>query len=178
MPIHILAAASAATPFWQSSAGGIILGGGITLVTTTILQLFAERRTARREAQAAEGAAKARRVALQIDTITELQEELEAIAAFIGNALASTAIDRIRTKNSDYMPSLISFGRVGLLATRLEDDSLKVRIREWLRATRAYANEPGARSGDAKGIELRDLRITIVDDLGTLLKKFHQAYDE
>lgn len=175
VPIHILASAAPATPFWQSSAGGIILGGGITIISTVILQLFAERRTARREAESAVGAAKATRIGLQIETITELQEEIEAIAAFIGNALAATTIDRIRIKTTEYMPGLISLGRAGLLCTRLEDDALKLRIRAWLRATREYANTASARSVDAKGIELRETRIAIVDELGTLLKNYHQA---
>lgn len=172
---HVLAAAATAVaPFWQSSAGGIILGGGITLATTITIQLFTERRTARREAHASEAAKRARRITFQIDTITELQEEIEAIAAFIGNALASTMLDKLRTKTNEYMPGLVSFGRVGLLCTRLEDEALRTRIRTWLRETREYANTPGVKPGDAKGVDLRDQRIEIVDALGTILQHFHQ----
>jgi hypothetical protein len=172
-PVSIVPAA-VAVPFWQSATGGILIGGGVTLVTTIAVQQFSEWRTARREARAAASRAEALRVAFQVETVTQLQEELETVSAFIGNALSAGRIDRLRYRPTDFLPSQISFGRVGMLCSRLDDPALKTRIRDWLRGVREMASTvPEPTVNDAVMLRIRKERVEIIDELGALLQRYH-----
>jgi len=161
---------------WINSAlAGVVAGGALTYGSTVLTN----RSTAQRDDRKAQAEARARRqeewAAFQIQTIADLQEQLDAISPVLGVDTNERELEGVLKAMSSAggMPAhLVAYSRAMMLCSRLEDMDLAARIRVWLGQARAAI---AGTLGDEFG-RLRDERLALQDDLGLALKKYHDTY--
>ena len=161
--------------FWNDPLTGVVLGGAITLAGTFGTQVYTERRAVWRETRAAQAKAAADWAVLQVQTIADLQEQIEEVTRVIGIVVADQTAPK-RAKLTAF-PDMTAYGRVVMLSSRLDDAELAADVRHWLRDTREWL----VANGDRKVVEgrefspLRDRKVSLQDRLGTLLLKYHRS---
>lgn len=144
--------------FWDSTLFGVVIGGMIASGT----QLLVDLRAGRRETRAARATADEQWRALQIATIVDLQEQLEATAVTITAAVVQGS----RDANAVLTPH----GRVLMLTARLEDARLAADIRTWQQDMRnASATDTDGQAWGALG----ERRGALQDRLGEAIKQYH-----
>ena len=161
---------------WINSAlAGVVAGGALTYGSTVLTN----RSTAQRDDRKAEAEARAKRqeewAAFQIQTIADLQEQLDAISPVLGAGTNERELEGIlkAMSSADGMPAhLVAYSRAMMLCSRLEDMDLAAQIRAWLSKTRAAI----AGTLGNEFARLRDERLALHDDLGRALKKYHDTY--
>ena len=142
---------------------------------TYVAQWTTERRVNRRaDAKAKADALGQQRAAwrvFQVESIADLQEQLEAIAAMIGVELSERP-SRLakREPKSESRAALTPFGRAAMLTYRLGDETLAADVRLWLRNTREAMNPS---TGQADFDALRDRRAGLQERLGVALRAYH-----
>jgi hypothetical protein len=161
---------------WFNSALTGVLAGGLLTFGTTMLT---NRSTAQRDDRKAQAAASARRredwAAFQIQTIADLQEQLDAISPVLGvstNDRELRGVLKAMAPGSQMPAHLVAYSRAMMLCSRLEHANLAARIRTWLNDTRTAI----AGTLDDEFERLRDERLAIQADLGLSIKKYHDSY--
>jgi hypothetical protein len=107
--------------------------------------------------------------AFQIQTIADLQEQLDAISPVLGvdtNERELAGVLKAMSSAGGMPAHLVAHSRAMMLCSRLEDMDLAAQIRMWLSETRAAI---AGTLGDEFG-RLRDERLALQDDLGLALK--------
>ncbi|MEY9839691.1 hypothetical protein [Streptacidiphilus sp. EB103A] len=157
---------------------GVAVGAALTYAG----QWATERRTIRRDAAKAKVAAamqrKAEWKALQVQTILDLQEEMEAMATTISVQTTRTvgvALGKIPTM-AETRAALAPIGRLVLLCTRLQDQVLAEEIRSWISDMTQAVTTKGRRAELATS--LKERRNYLQERLGDELRQFHPEPEE
>ncbi|UWE08572.1 hypothetical protein [Actinacidiphila bryophytorum] len=157
--------------FWDEPTVGVIVGGAIATTTQVGTQLWSNWRDGKQQSRAA----KAERDALQVRTLADLQEQLEAVSVLVGGEAArpvrATMFNNPFTAPNQEVPDLTPFSRAVMLCSRLDDRELGASVRAWLKDLRfALTEEP---LNSATLFALRDRRVELQDRLGAALLGFH-----
>lgn len=152
---------------WDSTLAGVIVGGVIASGT----QLLVDWRSGRRESKAARAAADAEWATLQITTIVDLQEQLDAYMMLIGRLVTQPPKSGLFGKQPP-LPDYSSYGRAAMLCSRLEDAELAADVRQWLKDMNTrLVEDPPLTSENV--VAHTERRVVLQDRLGDAIKKYH-----
>ena len=139
---------------------GIVIGGAITWAQ----QGRANKRQSEREWQM-----------FQIETITRLQEEIDAAAAYMAklNAQLKLAQNGNKPQFEQFDVPVERFNQIAGLSSRLESRDFAERIRAWAGEVMQRSLSPEYSATDPDAIRLGTERGAIIDELGTLLRAYY-----
>lgn len=162
--------------FWNQPTVGVIVGGAIVTCTQIGTQFWTNRREVRQRSRAVTAQAEADRKALQIRTLADLQEQIEAVSVAVGTAIAEPVklptLKAMFGGGSKSIPDLTSFSRALMLCSRLDDRELAETARTWLKELRVVCST--APFDQDAYYALRDRRIVFQDRLGEKLLSFYE----
>jgi hypothetical protein len=152
---------------WDNQLLGVIVGGAIVSAT----QFRLDWRAGKRGTQAAKAAANAEWGTLQIATIVDLQDQLDAYMMLIGRLVTQPPKPGLFGKPSP-LPDYSSYGRAAMLCSRLEDPGLAADVRQWLKDMNTrLIEDPPLTSGSV--LAYTERRVVLQDRLGEAIKKYH-----
>lgn len=149
----------------------VVVGGAIATTTQIATQLLGNRRESRRELRAASAKAAAEWRTLQLQTLADMQENLEQGASNISEVLADSP-GMLGWRRGQKFPEMVPFARALMLCSRLEDRQLAADVRAWIVANRNLMSQEQWKAQD--WIAIRDRRIALQDRIGDAIRAMHE----
>lgn len=161
---------------WSAPNVGVIVGGAIAAAAQFGTQWWGNWRETKREGRNAAGQARAERDALQVRTLADLQEQLEAVSVMFGGEAArpvkAAMFRNLFTADNYDIPDLTPYSRTVMLCSRLHDQELASAVRAWLKDVRITLSQMPLTSEAI--FALRDRRVGLQDRLGERLLSYYQ----